>query len=62
MHINEYFEYLLKDLGYLDEEMFIMCWFGKYEFVPRHDQNVINAYNKVHVGYKMKVEWKIGGF
>jgi len=42
--------------------MFIMCWFGKCEFVPRNDQNVINVYNKMHVSYKMKVEWKIGGF
>jgi hypothetical protein len=42
--------------------MFIMCWFGKCEFVPKHDQNVNKAYNKMHVGYKMKVEWKIGRF
>jgi hypothetical protein len=39
-----------------------MCWFGKCEFVLGHDQNIINAYNKMHVGYKIKVKWKIGGF
>ncbi len=24
--------------------------------------NAMNAYNKMHVGYKVKVEWGIGGF
>ncbi len=24
MHTNDYFEYLLGDLGYMDEEMFVM--------------------------------------
>jgi len=57
VHTNEYI-----DLGYLDEKMFIMCWFGMCEFVPRHNQYVINVYNNMHVGYKIKVEWKIAGF
>jgi len=51
VHTNEYI-----DLGYLDEKMFIMCWFGMCEFVPRHNQYVINVYNNMHVGYKIKVE------
>jgi hypothetical protein len=37
-----------------------MCWLGKHELTPRHDQNAINVYNKIHVGYKVKVEWGIG--
>ncbi len=61
MHIDEYFEYLLKDPGYLDEEMFVMFQLGKLKFVHGHDQNVINAYNKMHVGYRVKVEWGIRG-
>jgi hypothetical protein len=28
MYINEYFEYLLRDLGYMGEELFIMCMKG----------------------------------
>jgi hypothetical protein len=28
LHTNDYFEYLLGDLGYTDEEMFVMCNLG----------------------------------
>jgi hypothetical protein len=38
-----------------------MCQFGRHELTPGHEQNVINAYNKMHVGYKVKMEWGIGG-
>ncbi len=61
VHTNEYFEYLPKDPGYLDGEMFVMFQLGKFELAHGHDQNVINAYNKMHVGYRVKVEWGIGG-
>jgi hypothetical protein len=61
VHIDEYFEYLPKDLGYLDGEMFVMFQLGKLKLAHGHDQNVINAYNKMHVGYRVKVEWGIGG-
>jgi hypothetical protein len=33
VHTNEYFEYSLKDLGYLGEEMFVMIHLGKRELV-----------------------------
>jgi hypothetical protein len=61
MYINEYFEYLLRDPSYLGEHMFVMCWLGRHELTHGHDQNAINAYNKMHVGYKVKMEWGIGG-
>jgi hypothetical protein len=28
MHTNDYFKYLLGDLGYMDEKMFVMCNLG----------------------------------
>ncbi len=60
MHGDEYFEYLLGNLGYIGEEMFITRRIGKHEIGLNADQNVIRAYNKMHVGYKMWVEWGIG--
>ncbi len=59
MHGDEYFEYFLGDLGYLDEEMFIMRRIGRCEIDLNVDQDVIKAYNKMHVGYKVRVEWGI---
>ncbi len=32
MHTNDYFEYLLGDLGYMDEEMFVMRNLGGMNF------------------------------
>jgi hypothetical protein len=61
LHGDEYFEYSLGDLGYLDEEMFIMRRIGRYEIDLNVDQDVIKAYNKMHVGYRVRVEWGIGG-
>jgi hypothetical protein len=61
VHINEYFQYLLRDPSYFGEDMFVMCRLGRHELAPRHDQNVVNAYNKMHVDYKVKIEWGIGG-
>jgi hypothetical protein len=41
--------------------MFVMFQLGKLKLVHGHDQNVISAYNKMHVGYKVRVEWGIRG-
>jgi hypothetical protein len=38
-----------------------MCWLGRCELAPRHDFDAINAFDKMHVGYKISVEWGIGG-
>lgn len=61
LYTYEYFEYLLGNLNYLGEEMFIMCWLGRCKLAPRHDFDAINAFDKMHVGYKIRVEWGIGG-
>jgi hypothetical protein len=55
MHTNDFFEYLLGDPGYMDEEMFVMHNFG------RHELHVVHAYHKMHVGYEVQMEWGIGG-
>ncbi len=34
---------------------------GRCEIGPNDESNVIKAYNKMYVGYKMWVEWGIGG-
>jgi hypothetical protein len=61
LYTYEYFEYLLGNLNYLGEEMFIRCWLGRCELAPRHDLDVVNAFDKMHVGYKIRMEWGIGG-
>ncbi len=47
--------------SYLDEEMFVMHRLGGCEFAPKHDLNVINVFNKMHVNCRVRVEWGIGG-
>jgi hypothetical protein len=61
MHTDEYFEYILKDPSYFGEEMFVMCFLGRHELFLTHDQNVVNVYKKMHVGYKVRVEGGIWG-
>jgi hypothetical protein len=34
-----------------------MCQLEKLELALGHDSDVINAYNNMHVGYRVKVEW-----
>jgi hypothetical protein len=62
VHIDDYFEYLLGDPSYLGEDMFIMCMIGRCEIIFNVSMHIINAYNKMCVGHKIKVEWGIGGF
>jgi hypothetical protein len=40
-HRDEYFEYLLGDMGYLAEEMFIMHMIGRDELPPNVDHDVV---------------------
>ncbi len=61
VHTNKCFKYLLGGPSYLGGVMFVMWQLGRHELLPRHDQNVINAYNKMHDDYKVKVEQEIGG-
>ena len=31
------------------------------ELEENHDETAVNAYNKMHVGYMVRVKWGIGG-
>jgi hypothetical protein len=57
----EYLEYLLGNLSYLGEEMLIMCWLGRCELALRHDLDAVIVFDKMHVGYKIRVKWGLGG-
>jgi len=61
VHINKYFEYLLGDPSYMGKEMFVMRKIKRCKLTLGHDLAVMNAYNKMHANYKVKVEWRIGG-
>jgi hypothetical protein len=50
LHIDEYLS-----------ESINMYQIGRCELVLRHDLNVINVHKKIHVSYKMRVEWRIKG-
>ncbi len=41
--------------------MFIMRRIGRWEITPNADMDIVHAYNKMHVGYIVHVEWGIGG-
>jgi len=60
-HSDEYFEYLLGDPGYVGEDMFIMRRIGRRETVEDGEMSVIDAFNSMHAGYRVQVEWGIGG-
>ena len=42
-------------------EMFIMQSIHGHEIGDRISQEVIDTWNKMHVGYRVQVEWRIGG-
>ena len=54
-------EYVLGDPGYMGEEMYIMRRIGVREVPDPTNMNAVDAYNKMHAGYRIKVEWGIGG-
>jgi hypothetical protein len=61
---DDYQEYLLGDPGYMGEDAFIMRRVDRREIPDDADQNelsAIDAYNKMHAGYRIQVEWGIGG-
>jgi DDE superfamily endonuclease len=61
VHDDDYFEYLLGDPGYIGEEMFIMRRVGRREVPDESDMGAIDLYNRMHAGYRVRVEWGIGG-
>jgi hypothetical protein len=56
---NEYFEYLLGDPSYLGEKMFVMHRFEKHKLAIGHDVDEVSVFNKMHVNFKMRVEWGV---
>lgn len=55
------FEYLLGDPNYIGENMFIMRRLGNVEKPSKIDDRALMAYNKMHVGYRVRVERVISG-
>jgi len=45
----------------MDEEMFIMWKIGWWELTPDVDHAIVWAYNKMYAGFRVQVEWGIGG-
>jgi hypothetical protein len=45
----------------LGGRVFIMKKMGKWKLPPNVDHGVVHAYNKMRVGFKVQVEWGIGG-
>jgi hypothetical protein len=41
--------------------MFIMKKMGRQKLPPNANHGVIHVYNKMHVGFRVQVEWGIGG-
>ena len=60
-HDDVYFEYVLGDPGYMGEEMYIMRRIDKSETMADGDISVTDAFNAMHAGHRVKVEWGIGG-
>lgn len=58
---DDYFEYVLGDPGYAGEEMFIMHRIRPRVAQPDDNMEAIDAFNAVHAGLRVKVEWGIGG-
>jgi len=59
-HEDHYFEYLLGDPGYVGEDMIIMRRISDRE-IPAGSEDVVDAFNRVHAGVRIRVEWGIGG-
>lgn len=59
-HDDQYFQYLLGDPGYTGEDMYIMRRVAGREIEPGWE-SVINAFNSMHAGRRVCVEWGIGG-
>lgn len=60
VHEDDYFQYLLGDPGYTGEDMYIMRRIGGREIDPCSEA-VIDAFNSIHAGQRVCVEWGIGG-
>jgi hypothetical protein len=48
-NVYEYFKYLLGNLGYMGERMFVMHHIGNYKLAPRANLYVIKTFENMHV-------------
>jgi len=54
------FKYLLGNLGYMGERMFVMHHIGNYKLAPRANLYVIKAFKSMHVSiYILKLIFKV---
>jgi hypothetical protein len=44
----------------MGKEMFIMQKIRKQRIVPNVNMDAMHAYNKMHLGYRVQIEWGIG--
>ena len=52
-HNNKYFEYLLGGPKYQGHDMYIMWRLGRQEVSPNANNDAVNAFNKMHVNYRV---------
>jgi len=55
-HGDDYFEYLLGDPCYINEEMFIMQRIRQWGLMSNVDHAAMQTYNKIHVSFKVQME------
>lgn len=62
-HINEYVEMVLGDVSYIGTNHSLLHRMRKGEIPPCIDcrHHHIDVFNKMHIGYRIRVEWGIGG-
>lgn len=59
--MDDYFKMVLGDARYVGVDHYIFRCMGRGEILPTLDIATINAFNKMHVGYRVRVEWTIRG-
>jgi hypothetical protein len=61
VHIDEYFEYLLNNLGYMGNEMIVICCIGRRELILGIDLDANRVYKNIVLqtlnlkGFKVQV-------
>jgi hypothetical protein len=57
--MDDYFEMVLGDARYVGENHYIIRHMSRGEILPILDIATINAFGKMYVGYRVRVEWPI---
>lgn len=58
MHTNEYFEMVLGDASYVGADMYILHRMGRMGVPFGVNLPMIDAFNKMHSSFKVRVEWE----